>query len=105
MITASSEHSSQPIPNSVWVEIQFPDLDYKRDALLPTQMPISELKAGLLTLLKNRESRRFSKIESISILYNGKVLPDDATFASKGIWDGSVLVLAKSRKASFAYFK
>ena len=87
-----------PVPDSVWVELSFPDMDYHRDALLPSQMPVSKLKEGLLKLLKEREAKRFSKVTGISIFYQGELLPNDATLASQGIWDGSILVLEVRRK-------
>lgn len=87
-----------PVPDSVWVELCQPDMDYQRDAVLPTQIPISKVKDGLLKLLKERESKRFSKVERLSIFYQGELLPDDVTFASQGIWDGSILVLEVARK-------
>lgn len=93
-----------PVPDFIWVELQLPDMDYQRDAILPSQMPISELKAGLLKLLKECEPKRFSKLRSISISYCGNQLPDDETLASQGIWDGSVLVLGKTSISSFASF-
>ena len=87
-----------PIPDSVWVELRLPDMDYQRDAALPTQIPVSKIKNGLLKLLKERESNRFSKVDGLSIFYQGELLPDDVTFASQGIWDGSILVLEVARK-------
>lgn len=97
--------NAHPIPEKVIVELQLPDMDYQRDALLPSQMPISEIKVGLLRLLREREPKRFSKLGGISLSYCGKQLYDDATLASLGIWDGSILILGKTSKAaSFADF-
>lgn len=93
-----------PVPDLIWVELRLPDMDYQRDALLPSQMPISEIKVGLLRLLRECEPKRFSKLGGISISYCGKQLPDNVTLASQGIWDGSVLVLGKTSITSFASF-
>lgn len=105
MPAKSTSVNPHPVPNSIWVELCLPDMDYRRDALLPSQMPISEIKIGLLRLLKGCEPKRFSKLSGISISYYGEQLPDDVTLASRGIWDGSVLVLGKTSTSSFASFR
>ena len=71
------------------------DLDFRRDAELPTQMPIEDVREGLLRLLREREPKKFSKIKGITIAFRGKQLPDDTTLAAVGAWDGSKLELGK----------
>lgn len=101
-----SPSDSHPIPETIMVELHLPDMDYQRDALLPSQMPISDIKIGLLRLLRACEPKRFSRLGGISISYCGKQLPDDVTLASQEIWDGSILILGKtSVTSSFAKFE
>lgn len=86
---------SARIPEKVIVELILADLDFRRDAELPTQMPIEDIREGLLTLLREREPKKFSKIKGITIAFRGKQLPDDTTLAAVGAWDGSTLELGK----------
>ena len=87
------------IPEKILVELVLPDLDLRSDAELPSRMPVASLRKGLLALLKEKFPRRFSKVADITVAYRGQKLPDDATLASVGIWDGSTLELGKVSKS------
>lgn len=81
------------IPEKVIVELVLADIDFRRDAELPTQMPIRNLREGLLVLLREREPKKFSKVNGITISFREKRLPDNTTLAAVGAWDGSILEL------------
>lgn len=85
------------LPEKVLVELHMEELYFQRDAELPAQMPLLDLKRGLLTLLQEKEPKRFSNIGAIAILYNGAVIPDTKTLADIGAWDGSILTLEATK--------
>ena len=89
------------IPETVLVCLIDERKNYKVDAELPSQMPGSELKTGLLRLLKKNEERLYLNSDSLIIRYNGSVLGDQETLASVGAWDGSELYLDSSYRPWF----
>ena len=91
------------IPEKILVELHSPVLDFRTDTLLPSRMPISSIRKGLLKLLRAKE-RRFFKTTDIVIYYKGNRLQDEATLASLGIWDGSILELAVTTKSALDSF-
>lgn len=81
------------VPEKVYVELHVDDLYFRCDAELPTHMQLKDLKKGLLTLLREKEQRRFSSVREISVSYRGSPIPDTKTLADIGAWDGSILAL------------
>lgn len=82
------------IPEKAIVTVQAPEWGYAADVELPVNMPLHQLRIGLLRLLREKAPRLFSRAAEICLLYNGKTLDDDRqTLASLGIWEGSILTL------------
>lgn len=92
--------NTRMVPEKILVELKATILDYQKDALLPSQMKISDIRKGLLRLLRAKE-KRFSKVQELSIDYNRERLPDEKTLAECGIWDGSILELQITTKTMF----
>lgn len=82
------------IPEKAIVTVQAPEWGFSADVELPVNMPLYQLRIGLLRLLREKTPRLFSRAAEIKLIYNGKMLDDDRkTLASLGIWEGSVLTL------------
>lgn len=78
-------------PEKVLLCLRDREHDYKTDVELGADMFVSELKTGLLRLLKRWESACYGSCTSLTLYYNGRQLKDNETPASLGIWDGSEL--------------
>lgn len=83
------------IPEKVIVDLVLFDMDFQRDAEIPTQMLIGDVRKGLLVLLREREPKKFSKVTDIALSFRGNKLADETTLAEVGAWDGSTIELER----------
>lgn len=63
------------------------------DFEVPVRIPIKEFCEKMGEILKSINSDKYFGIFDIKIIYNNKILDDDATLYSYGIWDGSIVIL------------
>ena len=56
------------------------------DFELPIKMPVDVLKAI--------DSERYEGISDIKIRYNNRILQNNQTLYSQGIWDGSIITIS-----------
>ncbi len=67
------------------------------DYEFPTGTKILDIKAILLKGLQADFPRDFAGISEIIMSVNGSELLDEETFASRGVWDGSIIYIRTRR--------
>lgn len=92
---------SEKHPKKLLVSLQDRKSDYRTDAELPADMRISDLKEGILRMLKAFEYTRYGFGERLDLFCNDQTLEDSETLSSLGIWDGSKLQFRISAKGKF----
>ena len=71
---------------------------FQDDFELSANVPISEMKEGILKALKKEKRDLFQSVDTIDIAKketSDQILGDEVTLASEGIWDGSILVIRR----------
>ena len=71
---------------------------FQDDFELSANVPISEMKEGILRALKKEKRDLFQSVDTIDIAKketSNQILGDEVTLASEGIWDGSILVIRR----------
>ena len=71
---------------------------FQDDFELSANVPISEMKEGILKALKKEKRDLFQSVDTIDIAKketSNHILGDEVTLASEGIWDGSILVIRR----------
>ena len=58
------------------------------DIEIPAEVPICDIKQVFISAMK---MKGLQVNQLFSFIYNGIVLPDDESFGSLGIWDGSYI--------------
>lgn len=66
---------------------------FEADMELPAQMDIGELAKKLLEALKMLEPAKFSKVDSLSLECDGKILKAGSTLDAQCIWDGRIITV------------
>ena len=64
------------------------------DFELPIKMPVEDLSKKLVDVLKAIDSERYKGISDIKIRYNNRILQNNQTLYSQGIWDGSIITIS-----------
>ena len=82
---------------SSMVTVKIAGTKERYDMELPADIPIKALSPKLLIALKNIESKLFLGIEHIKIKFDAenRYLTDRETFASVGVWDGSIITVER----------
>ena len=73
---------------------------FQDDLELSANVPVRELRDGILKALKKEKRELFLSVDTIDIAKNDRpdqILDDDVSLASEGIWDGSILVIRRNR--------
>jgi len=78
---------------NVIVTVNAENQNFSVDMELPAQLIIKDLASKLLDTLKQVEPNKFRNVNKISLIYNGTILPDDATLESEAVWDGKILIV------------
>lgn len=63
------------------------------DMELPAKIPVKELSPRLLETLKEIEPGKFRSLEKLLLIYNGVILPENATLESEAVWDGKIIIV------------
>ncbi|NLN49156.1 MAG: hypothetical protein GX154_08785 [Clostridiales bacterium] len=63
------------------------------DMELPANIPVKELAPKLLETLKEIEPGKFRRLEKLSLICDGVILPDSSTLESEAVWDGKILIV------------
>ena len=64
---------------------------FSTDMELPAQFPVRDLAPKLLETLKEIAPGKFKSMEKATLIYDGKILSEDATLESETVWDGKTL--------------
>ena len=64
------------------------------DFELPIKMPVEDLSKKFVDVLKAIDSVRYEGISDIKIRYNNRILQNNQTLYSQGIWDGSIITIS-----------
>ncbi len=73
---------------------------FEDDLELSANVPMDELKEGILKALQKEKRDLFLNVQSIDIFRDetpDRIIGNDETLASAGIWDGSILILRRHR--------
>ena len=79
--------------DNVIVTVNSENQRFSVDMELPAQLPVADLAPKLLETLKEIDSSKFRNLEKLSLIYNGVILPDNATLESEAVWDGKILIV------------
>lgn len=79
--------------DNVIVTVNAEKQDFSIDMELPANIPVKELAPMFLETLKEIEPGKFRSLEKLSLIYNGVILPENATLESEAIWDGRILIV------------
>ncbi len=74
---------------------------FQDDFELSANVPIKELKEGILKALKKEKRELFQNVDTIDIAKKDMpnlIIGDDLTLESEGIWDGSILVVSRRKR-------
>ena len=69
---------------------------FEQDMELPSGMPVSELSAQILMILKEIHDDVFSRWSGCYLEYNNRILGNDDTLLKAGAFDGSVLIVREA---------
>lgn len=75
----------------VTLKFEYQDIDME----LPTFLPWKFLQQKILDCLIENESRQYASYSSLIALHANSPLKSTDTLASRGIWDGSILVCTR----------
>ncbi len=70
---------------------------FEQDMELPSGMPVSELSAQILMILKEIHEDTFTQWVSCSLECGGRLLKKDDTLLKAGGFDGSVIVVREEQ--------
>ena len=79
--------------DNVIVTVNAENQAFSVDMELPANIPVKELASRLLETLKEIEPAKFRSVEKLSLIYNGIILPENATLESEAVWDGNILIV------------
>lgn len=83
-------------PEMFIVTVIFGSENYETDMELPAELPVSELCRKLLDVLKNLYEGEFAGWKSCVLEYDYRVLDDNETLMSAGVYDGSRLYVIEN---------
>lgn len=85
-------------PENILATIESLENKITLDLELPATLPVSELKIKILEVLKNFYAELFMNWEKFFLIYENKILSDNETLISSGIYDGSYVYIIKSEE-------
>lgn len=81
------------VPETVLVTVASDSEYFEADMELPGELPVKELKAEVMNVLRNEFGGSFTAWKSCSLEYRNITLNDEDTLISAGVFDGSRLLV------------
>lgn len=83
--------------DSVLVTVVLQEEGKELDMELPAFMPVRRLRGKLLEALRVLFPEYYQAVAEVTVSWKGRILSEEETLASAGIWDGSRLTAAPLR--------
>ncbi len=84
-------------PETFIATITNDERSFEQDMELPSNMPVSELSAQILMILKSIHEDIFSHWVSCRLECNSKILNKDDTLIKARVFDGSIIVVREGK--------
>ncbi len=84
-------------PETFIATITNDERSFEQDMELPSNMPVSELSAQILMILKNIHEDIFLHWVSCQLECNSKILNKDDTLIKARVFDGSIIVVREGK--------
>ena len=82
-------------PDMILATIECPNEKVSIDMELPANIPVGNMADKILEVLKNMYAGLFSSWTKCFLIYNNRILNNNETMLSAGIYDGGYIYVAK----------